>query len=128
MRRVLVPPAFFGMNVKFGKARHMEKIKLTDYLKHPIWVSAHDDRHDEEWYKPVVSPAAVTKAVLKVNHPVVLFNVKGTEQYGCGYYDGEQALLYGLALWIKGRWKIAEGIEGLKTPLRLIVVPKILGK
>lgn len=121
------PPKYAG--VKFGRPKHSEKITLSDWLKHPIWVSAHDDeRYDEEWYKPVTSPTEVSPAVLKVNHPVITFKVQETGGYGCGYYDHQEGELYGLSLFLNGKWKTIEDVDHLKTPLRLNAVPKIMGK
>jgi hypothetical protein len=115
--------------VKFGRPKHMEKINLSDYLKHPIWVPAHDEeRYDEEWYKPVVSPSEVSKAVLNVDHPVILFKVEETGGYGCGYYDHRKTELYGLCFLLGGKWKIIEEVGPHKTPLRLTAIPKIMGK
>jgi hypothetical protein len=114
--------------VKFGRPKRAEKITLSDYQKHPIWVSAHDEHYDEEWYKPVVKPSEVTKGVLKENHPVLLFKLAGIEEYGCGYYDHKKGEIYGISVFTGGKWKIIEDAAEIRTPARLAVLPNILGK
>ena len=72
------------MSIAFGRATHIEKIKLQDCLTYPIWVSAHDDSHDEEMQKPITSTADVSDDVLRVDHPSITFKVDGRQWYGTG--------------------------------------------
>jgi hypothetical protein len=111
--------------VKFGRPKHMEKITLEDCLNNPIWVSAHDERHDEEWLKPVASPSEVTPKVL-AHAPILTFQVKGKEMYGTGYYDHEDGMLFGISLWINGKWEELE-TKVLRPPARFVPLPSILG-
>src|SRR5437899_1573612 len=105
------------MKVKFGRAKHGPKKTLADWLKYPIWVSAHDERHDEEWEKPVVSPTSVTRDVLRVNNPLITLRVKGTDLYAVGYYDHRARQLYGIGLWIDGHGVVVETTNGLHFPM-----------
>jgi len=116
------------MAVKFGRAKRNSRITLADVLRHPVWVSAHDDRHDEEWYKPVVEPASVTRGVLRVNHPIITLRALEPETHATGYYDAEHDRLYGIGLWLKGKWVLSERAKGIDFPLTLVAVPKILGQ
>lgn len=116
------------MAVKFGRAKHDSRITLGDFLRHPIWVSAHDDRHDEEWCKPVVEPDSVTLEVLQVDNPIITLRVVKPDTYATGYYDSERDRVYGIALWLKGKRVLAERAKGIDFPLTLVAVPKILGR
>ena len=115
------------MNITFGRAKHMDKITLQDCLRYPIWVSAHDDRHDEESQKPITSTSDVTEDVLQVDRPIITFKVEGQECYGSGHCDHQSGQLYAMALWIGDKWIDLEIVTGLETPIQLIAVPKILG-
>ena len=101
---------------------------LQDCLTHPIWVSAHDDRHDEEWQKPIISTSDVTEEVLRVDHPIITFKVEGQECYGCGHYDHQSGHLYAMALMIDDEWVALESVTGLEMPIQFIAVPTIFGR
>ncbi len=114
------------MAVKFGRAKHGPEITLADILRHPIWVSAHDERHDEEWEKPVVSPASVTRDVLRVNNPLITLRLEGTQLFGSGYYDHANRRIYGISLWIEGEGILVEHTKGLRFPMTFVAIPPIL--
>lgn len=116
------------MAVQFGRAKHNEKIKIQDCMRYPIWVSAHDERHDEEWQKPIKNKSDVDGEVLRIDNPIITIRVDGQETYGCGYYDGSKGILYAIALWMDEEWVIIEHAEGIEFPLTLVAVPTIKGE
>jgi len=114
------------MAVAFGRARYWPKVKLEDRIRYPIWVSAHDERHDEEWMKPVVRPLSVTRDVVAVDNPLIALRVAGTDLYAMGYYDHDKGRLYGIGVWIKGKGVVVERSKGLRFPMTLVAIPPIL--
>ena len=116
------------MSMKIGRAKHSGKLTLDDWLRHPIWVSAHDGRHDEEWFKPVDSTEGVTAEVLRIDCPIVTLRVVGSGLFGTGYYDPANDRLYCVAFHVDGRWAQPDEPLGLAFPLELESIPAILGK
>ncbi len=113
--------------VEFGRAKNMRKAGLKEHLKHPIWVSAHDDSHDEESIKPIISTDDVTPHVDDFA-PIITFRVEKTKVYGVGQYDHARGCLYGLAVWEGNRWADVRKARGLKYPLTLVSVARIRGE
>jgi hypothetical protein len=115
------------MTIKFGRAKHFEKIRLKDVLRYPIWVSAHDDRHDEEYEKPIVNSNNVTEEIDKLA-PIITFKVEGQELYGAAYYSHAEKDMFAIALWVSTQWITLEDYDALQTPATFISVPRIRGE
>jgi hypothetical protein len=115
--------------IEFGKAKRWEKITLDDHFRYPIWTSAHDDRHDEEWDKPIISSREVTQEILEhpLIVPIITVRVRDSEHYGTGNYLHSERELFAICLWCDGRWVALED-TGLNGPVSFISVPKILGR
>ena len=116
------------MSIKIGRAKHNSKMTLDDLLRHPIWVSAHDDRHDEEWFKPIDSTEGVTAEVLQIDAPIITMRIVGTELFATGYYDATNDRLYCVAFHISGKWAQPDDPHGPVFPVELESIPAILGK
>jgi hypothetical protein len=114
-------------NIKFGRAKHFDKITLKHVIQYPIWVSAHDERHDEEYEKPIVNTDDVTEDVDQYA-PIITFKVKGTDLFGSGWYSHSDGHMYALSLWYGGKWASLGDCEQLEFPIELIAVPKIRGQ
>ena len=115
------------MSIKIGRAKHQTKMTIDDYLRHPIWVSAHDDRHDEEWYKPVDSTEGVNAQVLRIEVPIITLRIVGSELFASGYFDRANDRLFGVAFWVGGRWRQPNEPNGIPFPVELESLPPILG-
>ena len=85
----LEPPPAEADPLRLGRAKRQQKLVLADHLKSPIWVSAHDDRHDEEWYKPIVSTTDVSEKVIEVGPPIITVRLEGTSLAGTACYGSE---------------------------------------
>lgn len=85
------------MPVQFGRAKHNEKITIKDCMRYPIWLSAHDDRHDEEWQKPIKNKSDVDTEILRIDNPIIAIRLDGSETYGCAHYDDSKGILYAMA-------------------------------
>ena len=48
--------------------------------------------------------------------------------YAIGLYAEEDRALFALAVWMKNKWRGMEEVKGLKTPVTLVAIPKILGQ
>jgi hypothetical protein len=116
------------MSIKIGRAKHNSKMTLDDSLRHPIWVSAHDDRHDEEWFKPVDSTEGVTSEVLQLDAPIITLRIAGTDLFATGYYDRTNDRLFCVAFHVDGKWAQPDEPYGLAFPVELESIPAILGK
>lgn len=118
-----------AQNIEFGRAKHFDKITLEDCLKYPVWTSAHDERHDEEYLKPVKNCSEVTKTI--ISHPLIVpiitFKIKETDIYGTGSYLHDLGEIFGISIWCDGQWNLISNIPELSAPLTFISVPKILG-
>ena len=121
------------MAVKFGRAKHNSKLTLDDFMRNPIWVSAHDERHDEEWFKPIMKPTQVTAEILRVNHPILTVRVEGTTIYGTASYSHEDNWLYGFGFWLRNKSvpltsrTPPKKLAPLEFPLTLVPLASILG-
>ena len=113
--------------VKFGRAKHFSKITLGHILKHLIQVSAHDDRHDEEYMKPVINSADVTEEIDSFA-PFITFKVEGTELFGSGCYSHKDGFMFVLSLWDQGKWVSVKECEQIQLPASFISIPLIRGK
>ena len=118
------------MSTKLGKAKRMHKITLKDCLDHPIWVNTYDEKnYDEEYERPVLSSTAnVTRELVTMYTPAITCKVEGQDVHAVGQYAHKHGDLFAIAMWIKNKWQGPEDIKGLKTPLTLIAIPKILGQ
>jgi hypothetical protein len=114
--------------LRFGRAKRQEKFALADHLKHPIWVSAHDDRHDEEWYKPIVSTTDVSQKVLDHDVPIITVKVEGSDLAGTAYYFAEGDSISDVVLSVGRKWQPLREVAQVKYPAVLVAVPSILGQ
>ena len=116
--------------VQFGRAKHFSKVTLDDHTKYPIWTSAHDDRHDEEWEKPIISSWEVTQEI--VSHPLVVpiitVKVEGSDLVGTAWYLHQERKIFAISMWRDHRWTALGDTEGITAPVVLVSVPKILGE
>src|SRR4051794_833217 len=113
------------MSIRFGRAKHLLKITLEDIVRHPIWVSAHDDRHDEEWLKPVDSPEGVTAELLRVSGSATIA-LRLANQDGFAIAPFLRDRLFCVVFCIGGKWVEPSG-SGLRFPVQLEAVPTIFG-
>ena len=114
--------------IKFGRAKHLGMIKLKHVLKHPIWVSAHDERHDEEYEKPIINSNDVTEEIDELA-PIITFKVKGTDDlYGSACFYHAEGYLYSIALWVEDLWVGMEDCDNLELPATFEAIPKIHGE
>ena len=116
--------------IKFGRAKHFSKVTLDDHLQHLIWTSAHDDRHDEEWEKPIVSTQDLTQEIVDSDLivPIITIKVEGTEIYGTGWYVHRDGSLFAIAIWGDETWKTLDDAKVVAPNAILISVPTILGE
>ncbi|MCI0361216.1 MAG: hypothetical protein L0211_22270 [Planctomycetaceae bacterium] len=113
--------------LRFGRAKREEKRVLADHVKHPIWVSAHDDRHDEEWYKPIVSTTDVSEQVIEFDVPIITVKLAGTDLVGTAYYWAEGDAISDVLLWVDRRWRRLVELPKVKYPAVLVSMPAIRG-
>ena len=113
------------MPIKIGRAKHLLRITIDDFLRHTIWVSAHDDRHDEEWFRPIDSTDGVTPEVLRINVPMITLRVVGTDFLAIGSFLNDR--LYAITFYVDGKWVVADETKGLQFPVELESIPSILG-
>lgn len=126
--RLEFPPRKLEANpLRFGRAKHNVKIALADHLKHPIWVSAHDDRHDEEWYKPIVSTTDVGDKVIEFDVPIITVKLEGTDLVGTAYYWADQDRVSFPAFWVGRKWQQLSDLPKVKYPAILVSLPSIQG-
>ena len=115
------------MEIKFGRAKHFDNIKLKHVLQYPIWVTAHDDRHDEEYEKPIINADDVTEQIDRLG-PIITFKVDGYDNlYGTGYYYHEENYLFSISLWLEDHWVAIEDFNDLVLPVTFEAIPKIFG-
>ncbi len=118
------------MPLTFGQAKSLDDITLDDVLKHPIWLWVWETGQegapgqDETWQQPVTSTSDVTD---ELKEPIISFHVKGTGIYGSGSYRPEDDKLFGMALWVDGRWQLLSAVS-LQTPLTFVAIPRIRGQ
>ena len=120
------------MPIKLGKPKQQEETTLEDFKKNPIWVNTFEEEgdFDEETNWPVLAkPANVTKALLnRYGMASILFKIEGREVYGVGLIDESMDSMYSIAAWNGRKWCEVREIKGLKAPLTLVAIPKVLGK
>lgn len=115
--------------IQYGRAKHFSKVTLQDHQKHLIWTSAHDDRHDEEWEKPIVSTSEVTQEVIDcpVIVPIITLRIEGTDLFGTGWFLHKDREIFAISIWQEDRWRALADVAALLPPTTFISVPKILG-
>ncbi len=115
--------------IQYGRAKHFSKVTLQDHQRHLIWTSAHDDRHDEEWEKPIVSTSEVTQEIIEcpLVVPIITVRIEGTDLLGTGWYLHKDRELFAISVWHEGKWRALTDVGMLKPPSTLVSVPKILG-
>jgi hypothetical protein len=115
--------------IQFGRAKHFSKVKIQDHQKHLIWTSAHDERHDEEWEKPIVSTSELTQEIIdcRLIAPIITIRVEGADLYGTAWFASDDGEIFAISIWHEGRWKTLSDIPTLKPPTVFVAVPKILG-
>ena len=114
--------------IQFGRAKHFSKVTIDDHTKYPIWTSAHDNRHDEEGEKPIISSWEVTQEI--VSHPLVVpiitVRIEGSNLLGTAWYLHGERKLFAISVWQENRWKALTDTQGLTPPVVFVSVPKIL--
>src|SRR5260221_1850190 len=116
--------------IRFGRARQFSDVTIDDHIKYPIWASAHDDRHDEESEKPIVSSSDVTDEI--ISHPLIVpiitLRIRDSELLGTGWYLHAERELFAISGWQAGRWKALTDAGGLAPPVVYVSIPPILGE
>lgn len=121
------------MAIKLGKPKHHSKTTQKDILDHPIWVNTYAEtgRYNEEHIRPVVSKTNnVSSEILRTYFAaLVTFRIDETVLYGQGIIaEHDKNRLHSLVVLENRKWRSLRAIKGLKPPMTLIVLPKILGK
>ncbi len=116
--------------IKYGRAKPFSKVTLSDHQQHLIWTSAHDERHDEEWEKPIVSASEVTQEIIDcpVVVPIITVTVEGTDLVGTAWYLHKDRQIFAIAIWHDDQWRDLFYGGVLKPPAVFVSVPKILGE
>ena len=116
--------------IQYGRAKHFSKVKLEDHQKYLIWTSAHDERHDEEWEKPIVSTSEVTREIIDcpVIVPIITLRVQDTDLFGTAWYLHKDQEIFAITVWHENQWKGLIYGGALKPPTVFVSVPKILGE
>jgi hypothetical protein len=116
--------------IRFGRAKQFSDVTIDDCIKYPIWTSAHDERHDEESEKPIVSSNEVTQEI--ISHPLIVpiitLKVRDTDLLGTGWYLHNERKLFAIAVWHGGEWRALGDIESLTPPVVFVSIPRILGE
>jgi hypothetical protein len=116
--------------IQFGKAKHISKITLADVIRYPVWTSAHDDRHDEEWEKPVVSTTDVTQEILEdpLIAPIITLRTENSDLWISAWYAHDKQEIFAITAWHEDEWTALAYLKGLVPPLVLVSLPKILNE
>jgi hypothetical protein len=116
--------------IEYGRAKHFSKVTIHDHQTHLIWTSAHDDRHDEEWEKPIISTSALTQEIIdcRVNVPIITVRVKDTDIFGTAWYAHSESEIFAISIWHEDRWKDLISAGALQPPAVFVSVPRILGE
>ena len=116
--------------IQYGRAKHFSKVTLQDHQKHLIWTSAHEERRDEEWEKPIVSTSEVTEEIIEcpVIVPIITVRVEGTGLFGTAWYLHKGREIFAIGIWHGNRWKDLLHGKALTPPSVFVSVPKILGE
>src|ERR1700688_1316302 len=101
--------------IRFGRAKHFSKVTLDDHNKHPIWTSAHDDEHDEEWEKPIISSREVTQEILThpLIVPIITVGIEGTDLFGTAWYLHNEHKIFAISMWQEKQWRTLSDVAGL---------------
>ena len=116
--------------INYGRAKHFSKVTIHDHQEQLIWTSAHDDRHDEEWEKPIISTSEVTQEIIdcRVITPIITVRVQDTDILGTAWYAHKESEIFAISIWHEDRWKdLIYGGE-LRPPAVFVSVPRILGE
>jgi hypothetical protein len=117
------------MAIKYGRAKHQEKVTAADLLKFPIWTMAHNSKFAEEGVRPIVNKTNVDREVHRSRVPIIAVRIEGTEIYGLADYDHENDDLSSVALLLDGKWVDAfNERDRLKFPVTFVVIPEIFGQ
>lgn len=116
--------------IRFGRAKQFSKATLKDHQDHLIWTSAHDERHDEEWEKPIVSASEVTQEIIDcpVIVPIITIHIEATGLFGTAWYLHKDREIFAVSVWHENRWKDLLYGKALAPPIVFVSVPKILGE
>jgi len=116
--------------IQFGRAKHFSKVTLDDHRKYPIWTSAHDERHDEEWEKPIISSSEVTQEIIdcRVIAPIITVRIQDTDIFGIAWYAHKEREIFAISVWHENRWRELADVSILRPPTLFVSVPKILGE
>ena len=116
--------------IQYGRAKHFSKVTLQDHERYLIWTSAHDERHDEQWEKPIISATEVTQEIVEcpVIVPIITVKVQDTDLLGTAWYLHKDREIFAIAVWHEGRWKDLLYGGALKPPTVFVSVPKIMGE
>ena len=116
--------------IRFGRARQFSDATIDDHIKYPIWTSAHDDRHDEETEKPIVSSSEVTQEI--VTHPLIVpiitLKIRGSDVLGTGWYLHTERKIFAISVWHEGGWKALADVGELTPPVVFVSIPRLLGE
>ena len=116
--------------IEYGRAKHFSKVTIRDHQKHPIWTSAHDERHDEEWEKPIISTSEVTQEIIdcRLIAPIITIRLQDTDIFGTAWYAHREGEIFAISLWHEDRWKDLIYGATLRPPAVFVSVPRILGE
>jgi hypothetical protein len=111
------------------------RFKLATAVQYPIWLSGSEDNpYDYNWQRPVVRPRSnVSEQVLqesakRYDLPLVVFQVKETDEYGTGLLQQKKGTLMNIWFWKKGKWVDLDDLGGLSETITLVPLAKILGQ
>jgi len=116
--------------IRYGRAKHFSKVTLQDHQKYLIWTSAHDDRHDEQWEKPIINTSDVTQEIVDcpIIVPIITVRVENTDLFGTGWYLHKERELFAISVWHENQWKDLIYGRALKPPAVLVSIPRVLGE
>lgn len=117
------------MNLKFGKPKSPENIKLEDVKKYPIWLwvweaGLEEDAEDETWQCPIINSTNVTATLTE---PIITLSVEGSNLFASASYNAERNQLESIAIWTNEEWQLLNK-SGLKEPITFLSVPLINGE
>jgi len=115
------------MAIIFGRAIKFDNITLDDIIKNPIWVTAHDERHDEEYEKPILNCQNLSQNILNIYTPIITFKIMKSNIYGSAYYSHQNGYLFAISVWVNEKWITLENVQYLKIPFLIESLPSILG-
>src|SRR2546421_11653324 len=110
--------------IQFGRAKHFSKITLDDHTKYPIWTSAHDERHDEEWEKPIISVREITQEIIAhpLIVPIITVKIEGAELFATAWYLHKEQKIFAIAVWDENKWTSLSDMKELGPPVVFVAV------